>query len=373
MAIKEVSAKSVLIKRPAIDSWFLSRYGMNLYRGCSHNCSYCDGRAESYYVEGDFAKDIEVKVNAPELLDKALNPARKRKPLRKTYLSIGGGVSDSYQPLEKKYEITRKILKVINRYDFPVYILTKSSLIERDIDLLKEIQSHHQVLISMSFSSVSDEISGVFEPGCTPPSRRLETLKKLRDSGIATGVFLMPVIPGITDKYEHIRNSMKAFKDAGVSFVLFGGMTLKDGRQKLHYYKTISNYDPTLISGYDQIYPGHKYGSALTKYYLKITRFYNETAKEFAIPRRVPARFYEDIFDENDLVAVILQNLDYLHMIDGIDSEYKYASHTIARLNKPLSQMMNNLSSLKGVGKSSENIIREIIETGKCVCFDSMV
>ena len=103
MNIIEENAKSILRKYKKIDSWFITRYGMNLYRGCLHNCVYCDGRAERYYVEGEFGKDIIVKKNAPEILDRELNPERKRVPFKKSYIMLGGGVGDSYQPAENAF------------------------------------------------------------------------------------------------------------------------------------------------------------------------------------------------------------------------------------------------------------------------------
>jgi len=101
MGIQETKAKTILLKRKRIDSWFISGCGMNLYRGCSHNCVYCDGRAEKYQIPGDFGQDIHVKTNAPELLEKELDPTRKRKSFNPGFILPGGGIGDSYQPLEK--------------------------------------------------------------------------------------------------------------------------------------------------------------------------------------------------------------------------------------------------------------------------------
>ena len=105
MPSKEVEAKSILRKHKRIDSWFISHYSLNLYRGCTHNCSYCDGRSEKYFVEGDFGKDIIVKKNAVEILAKELTPSKRKKPLKRSFMLPGGGVGDSYEPVEKKYEL----------------------------------------------------------------------------------------------------------------------------------------------------------------------------------------------------------------------------------------------------------------------------
>ena len=116
MAITEIHAKSILRKHKKIDSWFVSRYGMNLYRGCTHNCVYCDGRAEGYYVDGEFGKDLQIKVNAIDILKRELNPARKRKPFGSGFIFMGGGVTDGYQAVEEKYKITRQALGRVERF-----------------------------------------------------------------------------------------------------------------------------------------------------------------------------------------------------------------------------------------------------------------
>ncbi|MBN2356105.1 radical SAM protein, partial [candidate division KSB1 bacterium] len=233
--ITEIEAKSILRKQKKIDSWFISRYGMNLYRGCNHNCGYCDGRAESYRVAGEFGQDIEVKRNACEILRRELDPERRRKPIDSGYILLGGGVCDSYQPAEQKYLLAQNALMSLSHFSQPVHILTKSSLIERDQSLIKEIHQRKAAIVSMSFSSVDDRISRIFEPGVPSPSRRLQTLELFAKNSIPTGMFLMPVIPFITDTPEQITATIRAAINAGVRFIIFGTMTLKEGRQLDHF------------------------------------------------------------------------------------------------------------------------------------------
>ena len=180
MIIKEIIAKSLLRKHKFVDSWFVSKYGFNIYRGCLHNCAYCDGRAEKYQVEGEFGKEIAVKINAPELLDRELNPANKRKPLKKGYIAVGGGVGDAYQPAEAELKMSRKVLEIIAKYDFPIHILTKSDAVLNDLDIIKEINQQTGARISFSFSSVDEKISRVFEPGVPLPKARLAAMSELR-------------------------------------------------------------------------------------------------------------------------------------------------------------------------------------------------
>src|SRR6056297_240071 len=131
--VREIKAKTLLNESRKIDSWFLSKYNMNIYRGCQHACVYCDGRSEKYQVQGDFGKSVTVKINAPELLHHELDEKLSNNQKKSGFILIGDGVGDIYQPVEKDYQLTRKILSIINGYQIPIHILTKSTLIERDL------------------------------------------------------------------------------------------------------------------------------------------------------------------------------------------------------------------------------------------------
>ena len=186
MKIKEIQAKSILRKHKKIDSWFISQYGMNLYRGCIHNCVYCDGRSEKYKVDGEFGREVIVKINAIDLLRKELEIKKRRIPLKKSYIMIGGGVGDSYQPVEKKYELTKKTLELLYKKNLPISILTKSTLVKRDIDIIKRINEKNKAIVSFSFSSTDDKISSIFEPGVPPPGERLKTIEFFKNADILT-------------------------------------------------------------------------------------------------------------------------------------------------------------------------------------------
>lgn len=363
MALREIEAKTILRKHKKIDSWFLSHYGMNLYRGCAHNCVYCDGRSEGYYVDGEFGEDVAVKVNAIEILRRELNPRRKRTPFKRSYIMLGGGVGDSYQPIEEKYQLSRKALQLINGYNFPIHVLTKSTLVKRDVDVLKEINKRNRVIVSFSFSSVNDEISAIFEPGVPPPSERLDTLAFFKKEGIACGMFLLPVIPFITDAPRFMEDSIKRASELNLDFIIFGGMTLKAGRQKDYFLKVLRKNYPDLLVEYENIYKKNKWGEATGEYYSLINQTFNILAKKFKIPRRIPLELYKDILSENDLVVVMLEHIDYLLKLEGKKSPYSYAAYSISQLKEPLSTMKDSLQTLKGVGKTTERIILEILET----------
>ncbi len=371
--ITEIQAKSLLRKHKMVDSWFVARYGMNLYRGCLHNCAYCDGRAEGYYVEGEFGKDIEVKINAPELLKRELDPTRKRNPLKKGFIMIGGGVGDSYNALDKKYELSRNVLKIVYQYDFPVHVLTKSTLVKRDIDILQEINQKSRAFVSFSFSGVNDKVCKIMEPGVPSAAERLEAISFFKKQGFSVGAFLMPVIPFITDLPDQLENSIRSFKEAGVDFIIFGGMTLKEGRQQDHFYNVLKEHYPDLLHEYSMIYKGNKWGGASYEYYNSVNSLFLNLARKYKIPIRIPAWLYNRFIDQNDLVTVILGQMDYILKQKGQKSPYGYGAYSISQLKEPVSEYRNKLQTLKGIGSVSEKIILEILDTGTSGYYEKLL
>jgi len=371
--IKEIKAKSILLKHKKIDSWFVSRYGMNLYRGCTHNCVYCDGRSEHYQVDGVFGENVVVKTNALELLRRELKPIGRRVKLKPGYIMVGGGVGDSYQPVEAKYQLTRRTLKLLCEYRWPVHILTKSTLVERDLDIIKRINQQNRAIVSFSFSSTNDDVSAFFEPYVPPPSERLKTLAFFKRNGIACGMFLLPVIPFITDSPEMIAETLQKAHEIGVDFVIFGGMTLKDGRQKEYFSSSLREKYSELLAKYGQIYGGeNKWGQATEQYYSTINSIFNEMSRKYKIARRIPPALYKDILSENDLVVVMLEQLDYFLRLEGKRSSFGYAAYAISKLNKPLSTMKSTLKEIKGVGEKTEKIILEILETKNSAYYNNL-
>lgn len=239
----EVKAKSILT----------ASNGMNIYRGCTHGCIYCDARSTCYQMAHEF-EDIQVKVNAPQLLEQTLRSKRKK-------CMIGsGGMSDPYMPLEAKLGLTRSCLEIIERYGFGLAIQTKSDLILRDLDLLKRIHAKTKCVVQMTLTTHDDDLCRIIEPGVCPTSRRVEVLNLLRDAGIPTVVWLTPILPFINDTKENIRKLMINCGDAGVYGVLnFGiGLTLRDGDRQ-YYYKALDRHFPGLKDRYIETY-GNDYG-----------------------------------------------------------------------------------------------------------------
>lgn len=216
-----VSAKSILTTRPC---------GMNVYRGCSHGCVYCDSRSKCYHFTHDF-EDIEVKQNAPELLEEALRKKRKR-------CVIGtGSMCDPYIPIEKELCLTRRCLEIIDRYSFGAAVLTKSDLVLRDLDLLSSINKKAKAVVQMTITTADDELCKILEPGVCPTSRRVQVLRECKERGIPTVVWLSPLLPFINDTRENTDAIFESCAEAGVKAILcFGiGLTLREGNREYFY------------------------------------------------------------------------------------------------------------------------------------------
>lgn len=335
---------------------------MNLYRGCVHDCAYCDGRSETYNVRGDFSRDIEVKINAPALLEKELDPRRKRKPMPKSFVMVGGGVTDTYQPAERKYGLTRRALEILLKHELPVHILTKSHLVERDIDLLQEVNGRAKAIVSFSFSSVDKDISRIFETGAPSPARRLGAIEKLKSAGIACGMFLMPVIPFITDTPAMMEETIRTAKEAGIDFIIFGVMTLKAGRQKDYFDKVLFKHYPQLIPAYEYIYsPDRKWGEPSEDYIKPVHEAFSVIAQSYEMPVRIPPQIYEPFVDENDKIIIGLEHLDYKLKLKNQRSPYGFAAYSLSKQEKPIKDLSaEELLKIKGIGPATVKVIREL-------------
>ena len=281
MVIKhKIHARSVLRVQPHTDSWFISRYSMNLYSGCEHACAYCDGRAERYHVQGDFERDIRIKVNAVELLRQELN--RQREP---GFLFLGGGVTDAYQPIEEEHQLARGALELALDLGWPVHVLTKSALVERDLDLLQAINNETRAILSFSIQSVDERVITHFEPGASPASERLRVLNKAKELGIGAGVMAMPVLPGISDSQGQLNELAK--QATGLDYLLFGGLSLRPGAQTDSY---MSKVNPDLIPTYRGLLAER--GAPLQFYYKKLGPRFKEASSRAKIPERIPRELY---------------------------------------------------------------------------------
>lgn len=251
-----IKAKTILTKVRYGHSWYGIDYNMNLYRGCMHGCIYCDSRSKCYHI--DNFDVVRGKENALFILEQELQ--------KKSKGVIGiGAMSDAYNPLESKYEQTRGALKLIAKYGFGVSIDTKSDLILRDIDLLKEICSKNNVIIKFTITTPNDELSSMIEPNVCVSSKRFQAIKVLADSGIFVGIMLNPVLPFITDKEEDIKKIVELASQMGAKFIhTYMGMTLRDN-QRDYYFDKLDKYFMGLREKYIHYY-GNRYECSVVDY-----------------------------------------------------------------------------------------------------------
>lgn len=218
--------------------------GMNVYRGCTHGCIYCDSRSACYQMKHEF-EDIEVKENAPELLEAALKSKRKR-------CMIGtGGMCDPYLHAESELKITRRCLELINRYDFGAAVLTKSDLIMRDIDLLAEINRKTKAVVQMTLTTADENLCRVVEPNVCTTKRRFEVLCEMRERGIPTVIWFSPLLPFINDTEENVLAIVDYARRAGCfGIISFGmGLTLREGDRE-YFYAALDRHFPGLKKRY---------------------------------------------------------------------------------------------------------------------------
>ena len=219
-------------------------FGMNIYRGCSHGCIYCDSRSKCYQFTHPF-EDIEVKQNAPELLEAALRSKRKR-------VMIGtGAMSDPYMHCEESLGLTRKCLEVISKYECGVAVQTKSDLVLRDIDLLDEINRKAKAVVQITLTTYDDDLCKILEPNVCNTKRRIEVLEKMHERGIPTIVWLTPICPFINDTPENITSILEECSRAHVKGVICFdmGLTLREGDRE-YYYAALDKHFPGLKEKY---------------------------------------------------------------------------------------------------------------------------
>ena len=241
-----IETKTILQKAKHGDEWFGIDYNMNLYKGCCHKCIYCDSRSNCYQIEN--FDEVRAKKDEIEILNQELRNKRK-----KGVIGIGA-MSDTYNPFEKQYELTKKALELISHYKFGVSIETKSNLIVRDINLFDEINRKADVILKFTITSADDNLSKKIEPNVCVSSERLKAMKQLSKYGLFVGTLLTPIIPFITDSEENIKNVIRLSYENGAKFVFsMGGVTLREN-QREYFFRQLDKLFPKLKEKYIKIY-----------------------------------------------------------------------------------------------------------------------
>lgn len=249
--------------------------GMNLYRGCTHGCIYCDSRSKCYQFTHKF-EDIEIKQNAPQLLEQALRSKRKR-------CMIGtGAMCDPYMHCEETYGLTRRCLEIIDQYEFGVAIQTKSTRILRDLDLLKRINEKAKCVVQMTLTTYDEALCKILEPNVSTTKERVEALRIFQENGIPTVVWLCPILPYINDTRENIEGILDYCIETGVHGIIsFGmGVTLREGNRE-YFYEALDRHFPGMKAKYHNRY-GYAY-ELTSENNAELMKLFRETCREHGI------------------------------------------------------------------------------------------
>ncbi len=343
---KEV--KKVLRKGSHLDSYFVSKYSFSPYMACQHACKYCDGRAERYYVEGDFEKDIVVRRNTPEQLDQDLAKERDW-----GVILVGSGISDAYQPCELDEQIMTESLKVLIKYKFPLFIITKSANILRDIDLLDKLNQVAGVSVSSSLTFPDDKHRKIIEPNASSIEERVKSLKILKERGISIGITAMPILPQIVDNIDTLESLFDLYSSLQPSFVLPGGLTLRTGRNKTIFMNLLKEKYPQYVEIYDKMY-GRNFpsGSPLREF---SKPFYERVYQQMAMRSlndSIPYQIYKERFPIYEVVYIFLKHL-----------KHKYRNHDdIGRLLESYSRYKDWYLVFKNKMSKSKKITYHTLE-----------
>jgi len=243
-----IDAKTIVSEYRSDNEWFGTHYNMNIYKGCNHGCIYCDSRSDCYQI--DHFDTVRAKANALTIIEKDL------KSKRKTGVVGSGAMSDPYNPYEKEQALTRGALALIHRYGFGVALFTKSDLIIRDLDLLKEISKHSPVLAALTITTCDDVLSKKIEQNVCVSSQRFKAVQALSVQGLFAGIILMPVLPFIQDTPENIRGIVRLASQHSAKFIFafpHFGVTLR-ANQREWYYDKLDLIFPGLKDKYISVY-----------------------------------------------------------------------------------------------------------------------
>jgi DNA repair photolyase len=242
---EEITCKRVLDSFGFLDTRFWTRHCFDPYNNCEFNCVYCNSGTQRHKGYQDFTAPVYVKSNAPQVLARELTELK-----RKGVVSLGVA-TDVYQPAEEKYRITRQILEVLKEHNCPFAIGTKSDLILRDLNLISEASEKAWCCVSLSISTLDENLATLLEPNAPSPKKRLDAVKKLLDEGIMVGIWLTPIVPYITDNYENIMSVVEAAVESGARFVLGGGLDMRD---PVRFKKFLKENFAGLVPRYERLY-----------------------------------------------------------------------------------------------------------------------
>jgi DNA repair photolyase len=338
--ILEKEAKSVLNRHKRVNDWLWDRYTVNPYEGCAQACEYCDSVSNRYFRHADFHRTVYAKVNAPEVLRRQ---ARRRPP----DVVVLSSATEPYQSAETRYRLTHKCLEVLLELGFPVHIVTKSPLVTTDTDLLKAIHTHCDLRVSFTILTLREGPCRALEPRSPSAARRLEALASLASEGICVGVLMIPLVPFLVDSLENVQEVVSAAKDAGASYLLGGGLTLRD-RQEERWYEFLRDRYPELEGRFRSLRKEHATESA---------RVVSDACRSRGIAERIPRPIApNDPLATNKRVAEQLYRMCYEFQMQGARPQrvwaWRRAAWAVDDLQDDIRHLFGDrqLESIPGVG-----------------------
>ncbi len=346
--------KTILNKSKRADHWFWSRYSAYPYKGCQHGCEFCYCREQKFSPfddPNDFAYTIHVKENAPQLLRKALTRA-------KTDLIFTG----DYQPAERKFKLSLQMLEVCLEMGFPVFVLERSPLILRDLDLLTEINTKARAATAFSIISTPDSVHyeriRQMEHLAPPPEERFKAMEKIAAAGIQTGACMMPLLPELCDNDENLESIIQWTADHGGSFVLASGLTLSD-QQRAFFFSVLAERFPDLLPAYEKYYPAGKSYGAVGDGWRRTALKIRELCEKHGIKDRMPRPIIPgDKFATNKRIVEFLADKVYEMELELAPKDriwaYRKAAWAIEDLPQDI-KLIYRTMGLKGI-ESIENV-----------------
>ncbi len=357
--------RSVLNKHKHPDHWFWTSYSVYPYIGCQHGCEFCYCRETKYapYDDiDDFPYVIKVKENAPELLRKALSKAAK-----------GAVAVGDYQPLERKFKLSRRMLEICLELDFPIFTLERSPLVLRDLDLIKAINERTYATVQFSVIHTAQtrqvDVINRMERLAPRPEKRFEAMREVAKAGILTGISFMPMLPYLCDTRENLELVIHKTVDNGGKFVLAGPLTLAD-QQKKYFFSYLENHHQELYTRYKKLYPTRSYGPS-GDHWLKAGRMVREICQKVGISDRMPRPIIPgEKRALNKRAAEMLANKTYTMELDGESSAriwpYRKAAWAIEDFPQDIGLLyktmgLKGLQSIQNVGPSIGKQVEQLI------------
>ncbi len=352
--------KTIINKLKYTDSWFWCRYTLNPYQGCEHACIYCDSRSFRYFLHESFDQVIYIKTVLGKPIGKALDERLSRaRTLLPDVVALGGTI-DSYQPAEAEYGNTRQVLQVLLKHKYPVFVSTKSDLIQKDLDLFEKINEVSMSTIAFTITTFNEEVMRFLEPRAPSSENRIKCLEHIKKEHpkIQAGVNLIPVVPYLTDDDENLEEVVRRTKEAGADFLLFGGgMSMRDN-QAIYFMKKLEEKYPDLVEKYDELFGGNyaPKKTYLKKIHDKILQFCKKYSIKYRIERFIP----KDFRKLNYQIGQHLCDKSYNNQIQGKPySNLLWAGLNISNLKESIQDVANR-KELKKIKNVDDEIIEEI-------------